>query len=246
MPELIHFKSTHGIEEPNRYSILNLSCTFVAYLSIQDIMIHQASIIDANNTTVALLKEHRYESAIKNSSVLLKDYQKDLGQISISIDSGNGCLDACMLLSDGGGKSPGNKAFIYEYGILIPKSTDTNSTMVSAILIFNSALANHLCAETLETGTIQQGLLLKAKLMYELACHVHPGSMNLLFHFAVINNIAMIEAKMGHIDTSIKHFEYLLTFVMVLVDQGQTERLGHLQRFLGNINSITCHSAAAA
>lgn len=121
------------------------------------------------------------------------------------------CIDQCMLLSQPDRNKVNTRcAFIYEYGISLPL-TVTDSSVVTPTLIFNSALAHQLWAEShhWRTGTESVKILQKAKRLYELAYHdtLLDVDENVLFQFATINNVSVVDREIGNTVQSIQCFE---------------------------------------
>ena len=204
------------------------------------------SIIDLNNRTIALLQQQDFAQAIQHSSLVLRRH-RELYQTSSPrhVSSGDDCLDTYMLLSKiDESRQYADRTFIYDHGIVIPASADAYSSMVAAILIFNCALAHQLFAQHTFYNDCSRRHLWKAKLLYELAHRFCREDLSFLFHFVVLNNIAMIEAKIGETEVSAQRFEHLLASLMVMVDRGNTERVRHVQGFLANV--ITTDTAPAA
>ncbi|CAJ1936093.1 unnamed protein product [Cylindrotheca closterium] len=215
-------------------------------------------IIIQNNVTVTYLQRRDFERAIASSALALRyhaDFQTVQHGLFLSASSSSGsscapdCLDQSMLLSKQYGNSVNDSSstcttpplFVYSHGIILPPNTlatDNNSmTMVSAILTFNSALAYQLYAlQHCKCKSSHTFLLLQSKRLYELAFGVHSGAHhNLLFEFAVVNNIAVIDRCIGNEAMSTQTFENLMSVLMLMVDQGCDSRLRQLQGFLRNV-----------
>mmetsp|Transcript_39188 Transcript_39188/g.94762 ORF Transcript_39188/g.94762 Transcript_39188/m.94762 type:complete len:214 (-) Transcript_39188:122-763(-) len=209
------------------------------------------SIIEQNNKTVAFLKAQDFASAvIASSSALTSHYALENSRNAVGGKSAGGCsLDKCMLLSevdDNETMEDTDTTFIYKHGILLhPSVTEFNS--ITSILVFNTALAHHLAAETnCHSSTATGTMLHRARRLYELAYDSQKLDSNLLFQFAVINNIAVVEQRIANNTTlSPQCFEYLMSVLMVLVDRGCVMRLRHVRGFLHNV-ILTTEVAAAA
>mmetsp|Transcript_3686 Transcript_3686/g.8484 ORF Transcript_3686/g.8484 Transcript_3686/m.8484 type:complete len:200 (-) Transcript_3686:438-1037(-) len=181
-----------------------------------------SAIIEKNNQTIAFFNANDYLNAIESSTLALtslREASENNGEES-NIDeshaefSGINRLDECVLLS---AVSEHRRAihdtnnsdyFIYDHGISIPTSVKVDTDILSAIAIFNSALAHHLAAESLDTPTSTEALQ-KAQRLYHLAYHVDTSSRSLLFQFAVINNLGVVERKLGNTSVSNQCFDYL-------------------------------------
>jgi hypothetical protein len=144
-------------------------------------------------------------------------------------------LDACDTETSPAG-------FIYRYGIML-QPTMTDTAVITAALIFNSALAHHLLALQLH----QYESLHKARRLYVLASNAHDMEHNILFQFAVINNVLMIDRQVaGHdANVSIDCLEHLISLFMIMVDQGCDMHLRHVDGFLMNLPSNAQTAAAA-
>jgi hypothetical protein len=69
---------------------------------------------------------------------------------------------------------------------------------------------------------------------------------NFVFHFAVINNIALIDRKIGNTESADKDFEYLMSVIMILITQDQSALVAQLSDFFVNMPfSIKAPAAAA-
>ncbi|CAJ1965233.1 unnamed protein product [Cylindrotheca closterium] len=203
-------------------------------------------IVDLNNRTVALLQEQDFIEAIENSSMVLRRhreiYQTSSRQAS---SSGDDSLDKCMLRSGTDeNRYYADNTFIYDHGIVIPTSANGVSSMVAAILIFNCALSHQLRAQQVSRGRSRHHLS-SAKRLYELAHGVCNEDPNFLFHFVVINNIAVIDRRLGQNEISAQRFQQLLAVLMLLIDQGNTKRVRHVQGFLANVITTTDTAPAA-
>lgn len=205
-------------------------------------------ILDLNYMTLELLQRQEYTGAVRISSKalrLLKSAQDEISQLPQSEDQqAHNSLDQCILLSAANESvSSHAKKYIYNQGIVLPP-TMTNFNSISAILIFNSALAQHLSAETSSPSDASIRLLLKAKRMYELASRLHEINQNVLFQFVLVNNSAVISEKVGDMETSKTYFEFLMSTFMLFVDQQCTEEARQVRGFLRNLPMQ--HGAAAA
>ncbi|CAJ1964777.1 unnamed protein product [Cylindrotheca closterium] len=206
-----------------------------------------------NNIVVAYIKAKDFENAIEVASLALRCHRafqvNILSQDSCKNDASDITLDHYMLQSDMCERSEKQGArtmYTYESGIRLPPSV-TDTAIIAPILIFNAALAFHLFAERqYEAPSSRVRLLEKAKRMYELAFRAQQCTdENMLFEFAILNNVAVIEHKIGDKAEANKYFEYLLSVLMMFVDQGCHLRLRHLQGFLLNIPPLIKAAKAA-
>ncbi|CAJ1939309.1 unnamed protein product [Cylindrotheca closterium] len=207
------------------------------------------SIIDLNTRTVELIQQQNYAGAIEASSKALRLQKSNLPELDNHLlsttDNGAhpGFLDRCMLLTEtDDNAATAADTFIYGTAICLPP-TVTDNSLVSAILIFNSALAYQLYADT-QASPVE--LLLRAKRLYGLAAQLRGVDRNILFQFAVINNSAVIERKIGDKNTATSYFEYLMEIFLVLIDRGCSKQLSQIRGFLNNVPKHNDNSAAAA
>mmetsp|Transcript_26020 Transcript_26020/g.63550 ORF Transcript_26020/g.63550 Transcript_26020/m.63550 type:complete len:145 (+) Transcript_26020:227-661(+) len=103
---------------------------------------------------------------------------------------------------------------IYRLGIPIPPTETRRSKTISRVLIFNSALAHHLSAETSATPA----RMIKAKLLYQLVYDPADKAISPLFQFVVINNLGVIERSMGNASVSNQYFDLLLPILLDLLE----------------------------
>lgn len=227
------------------------------------------AITKQNNETVAFLRNGEYYKAVEASMAALKCYRSRPGYSSRSSSSCYYCsqehphhqqqhqhhhhpecesiLDQCMLLSeiDAGSKTQNIGGFIYQHGIMLLhgiEEADPNST--TAILVFNAALANHMHAIYQQQEDPRKGLQ-KARRLYELAYSADDVDNNILFQFAVINNLMMIDRALGNMAFSNACFGYLLSIFMLFVDQGCDMHLLHVRCFLSNLPHTASTAIAA-
>ena len=200
-------------------------------------------LIEQNKRTLAFLKTLHFTNAIESSSYALQ-YQKALDeaasspQSSLGYNNGNDSVDQCMLLSEINDCAPHDadpSIFVYDHGIVIPPLSVTDPSVVTPILIFNTALAYHMAVEAGHI-TAHEASWQKARRLYELAYHSNDDmDSNVLFQCVLINNVAMIDRKMGNMATSTACLEYLLSVLMIVVDRGCNLHLQHVQGCLVNI-----------
>ena len=188
------------------------------------------NIIDQNDQTLACLVVNDYCRAIESSSRALAylqeatssrmllpepeerraDGTESSSSSSLSITES---LDESMILllqAEEGlpTPTPTSGSLIYNQGIPIPPAVSRDQGMVTSILIFNSALAHHLAAETPTIPTTIETIQ-KAKRLYELASNVDRIVDSVCFQFAVINNMGVVERKLGNTSLSNEYFDYL-------------------------------------
>lgn len=184
------------------------------------------TITERNNQTIACLSANDYLGAIDSSSMLLRSLLQGSEIMNLSeSDDGESCLDderyesggmnhldQHMLVSEVNEYRSSvydtNSAFIYDHGIPISPSVAVDAATLSAIAIFNAALAHHLAAESGESPTPSESLQ-KSQRLYHLGYQADAMSQSRLFQFAVINNIAVVERKLGNTALSNEYFDYL-------------------------------------
>ena len=136
------------------------------------------------------------------------------------------------------------RTFIYSQGIPIPNGSMDPSAISSAIL-FNTGLAHQLMAQTTCDVRYQALLLHKAKCMYALTFQTQNSCCdNVIFSFAVRNNLAVVEQHMGRrigIDESLGY----LKSINQIVDRGCQFRLAHMESFWSQLPS-TAETAPSA
>ena len=172
---------------------------------------------DQNNQTVTFIKDEDFQGATNSSSAAMKCHHKEYASKSVSksnSETTSDCVDSHMVLLQHESRvAP--RALIYRNPIPIPPTLSDSATITS-ILIFNAALAHHLSALSSQSGTLStaEGLR-KALLLYEqvqvLVYERHISfNDNRLFHFASVNNMAVIYRALGDTATANSLFDYLM------------------------------------
>ncbi|CAJ1933053.1 unnamed protein product [Cylindrotheca closterium] len=208
------------------------------------------TLIELNDATVAFLQSGEDLPKALESSILALSYNRTFLEGETVSSQSNSSLDECMLLSaTGSDPSTAVKSgtFIYDHAVIIPTTIEIDATIVTAILVFNAALANHELAESnrLYHGT-RVRLLTRAKHLYQLAYISCDLEQNPLFQFALINNIAVIEREIGNVSTANECFAYLFSLLIVFVDQGYDLRLRLVHGFVANVPFSIKNAAPAA
>lgn len=168
------------------------------------------AIIDHNNRAVDVLEQQNFKSAIANARKALQIQRQHALSLPLRRDE-TASIDQCMLLTKLDCKTFGvnssSRTFIFSQGIPMPASF-IDSTKGSAIILFNLALAHQLWAISEENSP--SGLLVQARELYKLAFDLHKkANGDVLFPFAVINNLAVIEHRLGNTAESMKYFDFL-------------------------------------
>ena len=127
-----------------------------------------------------------------------------------------------------------DRTFTYEYGIVMSRRF-TDQEILIPIVIFNAALARHLSVEKMPGTPKSIQELQRAKRLYELAYESHSASHNLLFRFATINNIALIEKRLGNNEQSERYIRQLTSVLMLFIDQKRNAELRQVSGFLVNV-----------
>ena len=221
-----YFSFKHLTKHPKASHIHTLKKTLLS-MTISSIL----SAADENDRTLCFIHAKDYSNALASSLSALTNFR---GKIDIAMMSPclqtTAALDQCMMLSPAfhTDDCAATDKFIYNHGISIPQAV-TDPAVIVPVLIFNSALAHHLAAKSVEE-------LLNAERLYKYAYgSAHCACGNSLFWFAVINNVSVILRDIGNIKQSERNFQHLLKIFTIFVDQRSTERLRKVQGFLVNI-----------
>lgn len=214
--------------------------------------------IKQNNTTIAFLEQQKYYDALASSTAAMALLQEETrtrissDTTAVSSSTVTACprlLDQCMLLSTYSihrmdGPDCDDIPFVYDRGIIIPSSSISSTLpieLLSAILIFNSALAHQLYAQEQREEEETSRMLARSKRLYELSYQAwldwdSERRANILFEFAVLNNLAVIEYQTDNLEVSEEYFEYLeplwtlLLFQQMLLPQILPGYLRNFQR----------------
>lgn len=202
-----------------------------------------------NQQTLASLQANEFHAAVQSASSALSDLKRDFGYFNsvADVEITGGAVDRCMSMDKGcySISETATGPFTYDQGIALPtNSAMDNGALVTTILVFNAALANHLLAIH-KNDDQSHHYLQKARRLYQLAHESQDIDRNLFFHFAVINNLAMIDREMGNMESAHKRFEYLVSVVMILITQEQSDLVSDLGVFFVNM-PFSIKTAAAA
>ncbi|CAJ1965818.1 unnamed protein product [Cylindrotheca closterium] len=220
------------------------------------------TVIIQNQQTIAFLEAKDYCSALVSSSSALQcldsvppptqQEQNDTGNrfcpARSSSFSSESSIDQCMLhiQIQEDDYTCGTQTFMYSHAIPLPPDV-TDHDIITSILIFNTALAHHLVA--LLDNEWSPQYLHRAKQLYTLAYNSSQEVIehNPLFLFVVYNNTALLaNLQIGDKDLRNSCVGYLVSIYMVMVDEGYTSRLRHLQGFLESLVASMPTTAAAA
>lgn len=208
------------------------------------------TVINQNDETVALINVQDFSRAIVSSLSALRCHRSLVANSKSNLFASNGdddCLDQYILEGNiDVATQPTRRSFIYSQGIRIPRDGSTDETAIAAVLLFNTGLAYQLLAQKRTQSAPR--LLHKARTMYILTYKTQKNCHdNVLFLFAVRNNLAVIEQHMGITRASYVKDSYLeyLKCVNRIVDHGCHFRLAHLESFWRNLPS-TADTAPSA
>jgi hypothetical protein len=215
-------------------------------------------IIAKNNHAVALIEAGNYEDAISNLSHTLTTFR----QMVINHDTTSNesvlktSLDACMestpvsaVVRD---VSSAVDIFLYENGIAIPgnfiSSGFHETTMVSCIIVFNLALAQHLYYRSSKpTNVARHSSLHKALRLYDLAFKLQREARmqdSVMFSLAVVNNVALVHRQLRDEQAATKCFEFVLSLLMYMTDCGHSN-VFVLEGFFLNVSNLICQPRVA-
>ncbi|CAJ1968595.1 unnamed protein product [Cylindrotheca closterium] len=207
------------------------------------------TIMERNNQTIAFFNDSDYLNAIEASALALSSLREasavdptesspdEEGSRTSNTDgsshsnapSGSDRLDQCMLLPAAVQNDfktlLHSTNFIYDNAIQIPPSLEVDTHILGAIVIFNAALAHHLASESQETPTPPEALH-KAQRLYRLSYQLYGGGKSLLFQFAVLNNLGVVERRLGNTSISNQYFDYLASLVEQFENKQQHQEQG--------------------
>ena len=149
-------------------------------------------------------------------------------------------------------------SFLYQTAIAIPATAASSSMlycndfehriMISCIIVFNLALAQHNYSMTTKNTEDKKLALGKACRLYELAFNLHrnelEGSNDMLFRLAIVNNLGLVHKSLDDMEAANKCFEVVLSTLLYLVDQGHVTTFP-LDNFLMNTTYLVGKQAVA-
>jgi hypothetical protein len=223
--------------------------------------------ISMNNEGVGHLKSGDYKTAITTFSCALKSCNQVLACRDGGVDTRS--LDEYMALSSSNlnedENEDGDNQVIYRHAIVVPTETPQRdrisktghstptATMMTAIIIFNGAIAHQLMA--LEVITVQQGkrtalkTLCKAASLYEICLTLAQegeicfSSGSILFFLASINNVALVYEAMNADDVANRCLEELLAALVFVIDYGHSVKF---DGFFANTSCLLFSASPAA
>ena len=154
-----------------------------------------------------------------------------------------------------------SSSFLYRQAIhLSPEAIGRDNRsrqQLSAVIVFNLALAHHLIAETDETQQYNCFTMRAAKL-YELSWQLvqrEVGYNSPLFMMVIVNNLGVAYQSLGEVENAQRSFEHLLSTMLFLMDCGHhhkifakaTKNHSNLQEgFFRNVSPLFLHQSTAA
>lgn len=220
---------------------------------------NRLSPVNLNNAAIAMLEANNYSKAIRALFLALEKYRSKMSSQRAAAQctvTGNTSLDECMFESsccDRGDSDRGR--YVYRQAIRLPQDYGQNylqSTMASAIIIFNLGLAYQLFAERQDRDKPNRRVALeKAVKLYQLALGMQKEEdfdCNTMFVLAITNNLGVIHLELNDHKLSIKYFERLMSILLYLSDRGEEDASRYLSNsagFLRNASSILQKNCAA-
>ena len=209
------------------------------------------SVFGKNQQTIEFLRTHDFFRAVESALDALESCHHYLfshhGQENTSGYEDNTTLDQKMFTGEALSSADiAPSTFVYSEGIPIPVQAERDYALTATILVFNAALAHHLLAINLQNEA-SSDLLRKAKKLYSMAHDSQDGDCNFLFRLAVVNNVGMIDQALGNIESAKTCFEYNLSMLMFLLDQGyEPSLLSRAHVFLTNVPVWNINNVAPA
>jgi hypothetical protein len=224
------------------------------------------SAIDMNNEAASLIEKGRYKSALSLLSRVLTIVQSE-------VDSQNGDDDDDTMMS--GFQSAystrdmeeiqarrqlckfenfaPDQGFIYSHPIRAANLDEHDQQYVMTIIIvFNMALAHHQIALQLQCndcGKDYEMRLSDALKLYHLGfCMQMKGDvhMDMTYALAMVNNTAQIYKAMNRQKKAQTFFTYMVSSLMMMIENGEAELVDELDGFLRNASRLILKEAVAA
>lgn len=135
---------------------------------------------------------------------------------------------------------------------------DKNNILLSAVIIFNLAVAYHLFSiqvseQSQRASEDAAKYLRKAIKLYEFAVQIQKEAglsceSSTLFVLSTLNNLGVAHDRLGHIEASDAHFQRLLSFLMFLVESHlvTSESMSYLNLFFDNTFHLVCANRGIA
>jgi hypothetical protein len=216
-----------------------------------------ATPIARNNRAVAMINAGEIEAAISticealHTSRYLVEEAEETTHFTLHLTL-DGLMTNCVHLHNSG-DSQEQKTFMHRCAIHIDDTAEDTTcsyesrAVVSAVLIFNLALAYQLAAAKTTTGNDRY--LKKAAKLYGLAnrmSHEEQLESSTLFSMTCINNMGLVYQDLRDIVAAQKCFEHLLSTLMFLVDCGEADVVPDMDGFLMNTSHLVVAQASAA
>jgi tetratricopeptide (TPR) repeat protein len=215
-------------------------------------------LITLTNQAVCLIDEREYAHAfsiLKEALIINRDFltSVDAADQKKSPRSNNNLLQECMHSSHMKQHvfADDSDDFIYRRPIRIPEGSQTNvdyhfHVTLSVLLVFNLALAHHLCG--LEGGTNKVGMLEKAVYFYTLSQQMfaQQGLGTITFILAVTNNIGQIRKTLGQTEVADELFQRMLTTLLYLNEYDWDSKEFSLEGFFRNTTHLVLKKSHAA
>jgi tetratricopeptide (TPR) repeat protein len=218
-------------------------------------------VITLTNQAACLIDEREYADAfsiLKEALIINRDFLNSVDEAARkkSPRSNSDLLEECMqsLHMKQHFFADDSDDFIYRSPIRIPEGSQTNHTdynfhvTLSVLLVFNLALAHHLCG--LE-GTTRADMLEKAVYLYTLSQQIfeQQGLDTIAFILAVTNNIGQIRKTLGQTEVADELFQRMLTTLLYLNQYLWDTKEFSLEGFFRNTTHLVLtnsHTAKAA
>ena len=208
------------------------------------------SVAYMNNSAVLLIETGHYKEALDNLGRCLEIVLAEVGNKADSDEKMDGCkpvysstdsqdLQARKNASNVESLEPGED-FIYRHPIRANNlpADEGDYNIMSVIVCFNMALCHHLFA--IEGGPGDYVSLLNSALkLYELAfCMQMNCHMDITFGLAMVNNCAQIYKAMNQKSKAQQFSQRMLSFLMMLIVNGEIETVDELGGFLRNASRL--------
>eukprot|EP00934_Nitzschia_sp_Nitz4_P003578 Nitzschia sp. Nitz4//scaffold99_size76975//72434//73177//NITZ4_005588-RA/size76975-processed-gene-0.55-mRNA-1//-1//CDS//3329560886//3568//frame0 len=228
--------------------------------------------VSQNNQAAELILRGEYQAASAYLSNALSEFKAIMGQTMENHNAAKNLmenqpnrlsLDSCMnrrlnvensnlrLIPSKTEEIHASRRSAYVHPAFIPEDiseTDYKASVtISAIIVFNLALAVHLSAES--TGN-NPSTLLKAIKLYELAFAMTQndtscaGGASPSYVLAVANNMGVIYSQLNDIENARKCFQLVMSTLMYLVEYDVHHNVVDFELFLGN--ATACEMKANA
>jgi hypothetical protein len=143
--------------------------------------------------------------------------------------------------------------FLYQKPIYISSSNlpRKEKTAVRLVALFNLALARHLKAITTppdQSAKKKRNFQLAVKiyeLVFMLGMRDKPGVFSFSQGMAMLNNCAIIYKELRQEEKSDRRYQYLLTSIMMVVVNGNTEETDQFDGFISNASRLILQNTTA-